>query len=802
MPHEPVLDVYLDEVGRIRATKAGTAETSYYPAIAMMLNKVGDALRPKVFCLHHPSGDSGIPDFGLFEQAQFKRDEAPEWTEAVNPERGVVEAKGASHSMATLLASEQIKEKYLPSYGLLLATNLWQFRLVGSTGAILETFDLAEDEVGFWKLASGSRPDTLRERFDAFLSRCLLTKAPLRRPSDVAFFLASYAREALGRLSERAKLPGLAGLRKGMEDALGIRFDARDGERLFRSTMVQTLFYGLFSAWVVHARAGKQNFDWRVSQWSLHVPVMRLLFGQIATPQALEPLGLVPLLDAAGAAMERIERDPFFTAFSDTHAVQYFYEPFLQYYDPELRRQLGVWYTPSEIVHFQVERVDRILRSELGVKSGLADQNVWVLDPCCGTGSYIVAVLDRIRKTLNGQGLGDLVAEELKKAATTRIVGFEIMTAPFVISHWQVGERLHDAPLGANERAAVYLTNVLTGWKPTDAGPPIPGYEELVEERGAAAAVKRDRPILVVLGNPPYNAYAGVSPDAEGGLVEPYKVGLIDKWGVRKFNLDDLYVRFFRIAARRIAEGTGRGIVSYISNSSWISLPSFTVMRESLLQNFDRIWIENMHGDRTITEYGPDGRSSETVFAIDGFSPGIWQGVATSLLVRSGQNKAPIYRYRNDLNASDAAQRRADLVASLDDPNASAKYEPLTPLPANRYVLRPVTSAHASYGEWPTIDSLLRVAPLPGLLEKRGGGLIDFDRKKLKARIKAYLDKSSTFEDARGANPALATNRAGYDAKKVRFRFVTEGFQPGNVQRYAYFAFDLRYAYTTEQATV
>ena len=618
----------------------------------------------------------------------------------------------------------------------------------------------------------------------------------------MAFFLASYAREALGRLSERAKLPGLAGLRKGMEDALGIRFDARDGERLFRSTLVQTLFYGLFSAWVVHARAGKQNFDWRVSQWSLHVPVMRLLFGQIATPQALQPLGLVPLLDAAGAAMERIERDPFFTAFSDTHAVQYFYEPFLQYYDPELRRQLGVWYTPSEIVHFQVERVDRILRSELGVKSGLADQNVWVLDPCCGTGSYIVAVLDRIRKTLNGQGLGDLVAEELKKAATTRIVGFEIMTAPFVISHWQVGERLHDAPLGANERAAVYLTNVLTGWKPTDAGPPIPGYEELVEERGAAAAVKRDRPILVVLGNPPYNAYAGVSPDAEGGLVEPYKVGLIDKWGVRKFNLDDLYVRFFRIAARRIAEGTGRGIVSYISNSSWISLPSFTVMRESLLQNFDRIWIENMHGDRTITEYGPDGRSSETVFAIDGFSPGIWQGVATSLLVRSGQNKAPIYRYRNDLNASDAAQRRADLVASLDDPNASTKYERLTPLPANRYVLRPVTSAHASYGEWPTIDSLLRVAPLPGLLEKRGGGLIDFDRKKLKARIKAYLDKSSTFEEARDANQALATNRAGYDAKKVRFRFVTEGFQPGNVQRYAYFAFDLRYAYTTEQATV
>jgi N-6 DNA Methylase len=567
-PQTTALDAYLDDARRIRATKAGTSETSYYPAIGAMLNTVGETLRPHVFCLHHPSGDSGIPDFGLFEQVQFKRDEAPAWTEAVNPERGVVEVKGASHSMATLLASKQIREKYLPAYGLVLATNLWQFRLLASTGAVIETFDIASDEAAFWKLSAASRPDTLRERFEAFITRCLLTKAPLRRPSDVAFFLASYAREALGRLSERAKLPGLAGLRKGMEDALGIRFDAKDGERLFRSTLVQTLFYGLFSAWVVHARAGKTGFDWRVSQWSLNVPVMRLLFGQIATPQALGPLDLVPLLDAAGMALERVERDVFFTAFSDEHAVQYFYEPFLEYYDPELRRQLGVWYTPPEIVHYQVERVDRLLRDQLGVVDGLANPDVWVLDPCCGTGSYIVAVLDRIRRTLDDRGMGDLAAEALKKAATTRVVGFEIMTAPFVISHWQVAERLHGAPLGENERASVYLTNALTGWSEGDAGPPIPGYEALVEERGAASSVKRDQPILVVIGNPPYYGYSGVSPREEGGLVDPYKAGLREKWGIRKSSLDDPYVRFVRIAERRITEKTGRGIVSYTPTPS------------------------------------------------------------------------------------------------------------------------------------------------------------------------------------------------------------------------------------------
>ncbi len=449
-------------------------------------------------------------------------------------------------------------------------------------------------------------------------------------------------------------------------------------------------------------------------------------------------------------------------------------------------------------MRYQVERVDRVVRDELGVADGLANPDVWVLDPCCGTGSYIVAVLDRIRRTLDERGMGDLAAVDLKRAALTRVVGFEIMTAPFVIAHWQVGERLHDAPLQAGERAAVYLTNALTGWGQSDAGPPIPGYEALVEERGAAATVKRDRPILVVLGNPPYNAYAGVSPEGEGGLVDPYKVGLQAKWGVKKFNLDDLYIRFFRIAERRIAEKTGRGVVSFISNSSWLSLTSFTVMRESLLGSFGRMWIEYMHGDRTITEYGPDGRSSETVFAIDGFSSGIRQGVATSLLVRSGNTANPIYRYRNDLDASDAAERRTALLATLEEPNANDHYEVPRPTPANRFLLCPVTATHAEYREWPALGALLRTPPLPGLLEKRSGGLIGFDRARLESRMRDYLDPTKSFEQARLANPALAIDRARYGAKAARTRVIErEGFNPSNIVRFSFSGFDTRWAYVT-----
>ena len=717
MPTSAALDIYMDEVHRVRSTSAGTAETSYYPAIGLMLNSVGKSLRPQVYCLHHPSGGAGIPDFGLFEQAQFQRGEAPSWTTALHPERGVVEVKPASTSMMALLQRPQVRERYLPVYGLLLATNLWQFRLLSSAGAVIESLDLASDEAGFWALAAGPRSNSLRERLQAFLTRCLLTRAPLRRPSDVAFFLASYAREALGRLAERAELPALGSLRDGMEDALGIRFEARDGERLFRSTLVQTLFYGVFSAWVVHARAGRMNFDWRGSSWSLTVPVMSLLFRQTATPEALGPLGLVPLLDAAGAALERVERTTFFAAFSDEQAVQYFYEPFLEYFDPELRRQLGVWYTPPEIVRYQVERVDRSLRDELGIADGLADPSVWVLDPCCGTGSYIVAVLDRIRRTLDDRGMGDLTAEVLKEAATRRIVGFEIMTAPFVIAHWQIAERLHDAPLREGERAAIYLTNALTGWTDGEAGPPIPGYEALVAERGAAASVKRARPLLVVLGNPPYN------------------VGLRDDWKVRKFKLDELYVRFFRIAERRITEGTGRGVVSYISNWSWLFLPSFVVMRERLLSGFDTAWIDCLNGDRRETgKLTPDRRPDPSVFSTATNPEGIRVGTAVATLVRrdGGHDRTADVNFRSFWGET----KRDDLLSSLAEPPTPPLYERLLPRAASGYVLRPMVS-RANYDSWAGLDTLLRTPPLPGLLEKRGGGLIDVDRARLEAKMRA-----------------------------------------------------------------
>jgi hypothetical protein len=233
-------------------------------------------------------------------------------------------------------------------------------------------------------------------------------------------------------------MEGLEVLRGALEEALGLRFEGADGEHFFRSALVQTLFYGVFAAWVFWSeqrpQGSTERFTWRQAQWTLSVPMVRVLFQQLATPANL-PVGLDEVLDWTDDVLARVDRHLFFQRFEAGEAVQYFYEPFLEAYDPELRRQLGVWYTPREIVAYMVERVDEALREKVGLELGLADENVHILDPCTGTGSYLTATLRRIARTLSEQSGDGLAPAETKQAALTRVHGFELLPAPFVIAH-------------------------------------------------------------------------------------------------------------------------------------------------------------------------------------------------------------------------------------------------------------------------------------------------------------------------------------------------------------------------------
>ena len=815
------VESYLAKLAEIRASGHATDETSFYPAIEGLLSEIGKRLKPGVRpILQLKNRGAGLPDGGLFTQDQLKKNALPEDFTVQPPNRGVIEVKGLSEETSKTVQSEQVK-KYLRAYGQVLVTNYREFRVVllgkDDKPRTLETFTLAKSEAAFWALAAHPRKadGEVGKTLEEFLTRALLSAVPITSPDVLASFLASYAREALVKIEPRSSLKELEDVRKALEEALGLRFESdlatvkenNRGKHFFRSTLVQTLFYGLFSAWVLWCREpGRRktdHFDWKSAVWSLQVPMIRALFERLVTPSNVRSLGLEELLSLTGEVLNRVDTDAFFLRFEEDTAVQYFYEPFLEAFDPELRKQLGVWYTPREIVRYMVERVDTVLRTELNLPSGLADPNVYVLDPACGTGAYLVEVLDRIHRTLKEErGEDALTPHQLKQAAKERVFGFEILPAPYVIAHLQLGMYLQraNAPLtgehaGKRERAGVYLTNALTGWEPPDKQKAHLPFQEFEEEREEADTVKRDKPILVVLGNPPYNAFAGVSPTEEDGLVEPYKEGLIKEWGIKKFNLDDLYIRFFRLAERRIAEKSHRGVVCFISNFSYLSEPSYVVMRKRLLNGFDALWFDCLNGDsRETGKLTPDGKPDPSVFSTDSNREGIRVGTAIGLMIRREKAKSDSSVYYRELWGT---RKREELVESLQDAALENRYASAAPTQANRFSFQPQLVS-AAYSEWTKITELCAESPSNGLMEKRGGALIDMDREKLVERMRLYHDKSLDWDAYKLASSTLTGDWAGFDARKLRARALDAGFRSEQIVRYAVRPFDTRWCYFTD----
>ena len=792
------VEAYFADLGRIRATGGATGELSYHPALGNLLNAVGSTLKPKVFCVGELADQgAGRPDFGLYAARQVQKGRP---REGQVPERGAVEVKPAEDDAWLTAGSAQVS-RYRERYGLVLATNLRDFVLVGEDAAgrpaRLETFRLAGSAEEFWRKIE--KPRAFAREVGAglgeYLARALSHRAALAEPKDLAWLLASYARDGLARVEAAGDASSLGAVRAALEEALGVRFEGDRGARFFHSTLVQTLFYGVFSAWVLWARQTPPptgRFRWHDALWHLRAPVLRALFQQLSGPGQLHPLGLVELLDWTAAALDRVDRTAFFARFAEGEAVPYFYEPFLQAFDPDLRKQLGVWYTPTEVVRYMVARVDKALKDDLDIAEGLAAENVYVLDPCCGTGAYLAEVLRRIAANLEGQGLGALAGARVKQAATERVFGFEIMPAPFVVAHLQVGLTMQalDAPLAEDEteRAGVFLTNALTGWEP-HTNKPLP-FPELEEERDRADRVKQDRPILVILGNPPYNGYAGMAVDEERELSQAYRTTK----RVRRpegQGLNDLYVRFFRMAERRIAEKTGQGVVCFISNYSWLDGLSFTGMREHFLEAFDAVRIDCLNGDKYKTgKVAPDGSPDPSIFSTKGDSVGIQVGTAIATLVRKAEHKpADAVEFRHLWG-----QAKPTALIETAEAEPDALYEELGPvLPLGLPFVH--TAVSKDWFDWPTLREVFP-SSFPGIKTSRDGFLVDVDIDRLKTRVAEYFDAAVSLEEIGRRYPAVVKSSRRYDAPAVRDALLNRGGpDDAGFVRFAYRPFDNRWLY-------
>lgn len=810
---------YLTEIRAIRNTGSATAETSFYPAVTSLFNASGQSLKPPVlFSTQLRSQGAGLPDGGFFPQPKTSRRNA-EPPPLQNPERGVVEIKPADYNLDTLTTEPQTI-RYLQQYGLVLITNLREFRLlehnpVGPPNT-RESYVLAITPNDLWHSALDAKHNDL---LPDFLVRVMLYKAPLSQPKDVAWLLASYAREARAR-AEDHPLGSFHTVKLALQESLGIEFEGDKGEHFFRSTLVQTLFYGIFSAWILWHRSPEgrtpgAHFDWRISAHYLRVPVLRKLFGEVADPGALNSLQLQEVLNLAGEALNRVQ-PVFFDTFREDEAVAYFYEPFLEAFDAQLRKDLGVWYTPKEIVQYMVERVDHLLRTQLNQPLGLASPAVRILDPCCGTGAYLTAVLHRIHRTLLEQAGDDtaLVPDALRTAAVTRVFGFEIMPAPFVIAHLQLASLMENAgaPLTDRHRAGVFLTNALTGWVP-EQHPQSTIFEEFRREREDSENIKQHGTILVVLGNPPYNGYAGIAKiEEERDLTIAYRAPVAGLPAPQGQGLNDLYIRFFRIAERRIAANlNGQGIVSFISNNAWLDGLSHTTMRHHYLRTFQQVFIDNLNGDKYRTgKTTPEGLPDPSAFSTPQNREGIQVGTAIATLVRN-TTATTTTPYLRDLWGTG----KLDLLQRESNYEAEPTYTSLTQAPAlgNPFAHRIHT---VNYISWPRLPELLPVA-FAGVKTSRDPVVVDVDHSRLLDRMAIYLDSTKSDEYVLAELPVAMTDAPRFNAKETR-KYLTDyraaeillATQSGSeisveqlnrnltrahIERYCYRPFDVRWLY-------
>jgi predicted helicase len=450
----------------------------------------------------------------------------------------------------------------------------------------------------------------------------------------------------------------------------------------FADMYAQTLAYGLFAARCTSKNgASFTRLDAAINLPKTN-PFLRKLFQYIAGYDLDDRIAwlvddLAQVL--AQADMEAVLKD-FGKRTAKEDPVVHFYETFLKEYDPKIRELRGVYYTPEPVVSYIVRSIDHLLKTRFNKPQGLADDKTLILDPAVGTATFLYMVINEVYQAIAGKGQQGLWNNYVAEKLLPRIFGFELLMAPYAVAHLKLGLLLQETKyqFKSDQRLGIYLTNTLEE--------AIKRAETLfarwiTEEANAAAKIKKEEPIMVVLGNPPYSGISANRSEIEetiqpgqkyidhlklqvvekengekmvywspvevkatsrmkkriktfiGRLIEDYKIIDGDLLKERKHWLQDDYVKFIRFGQWRI-ERTGQGILSFITNHAYLDNPTFRGMRQSLMNAFTDIYILNLHGNVKKKEVAPDGSKDENVFDIQ-------QGVAIGIFIKEGEQSEP-----------------------------------------------------------------------------------------------------------------------------------------------------------------
>ena len=638
-----------------------TSEHSYRPHLVNFFNSV---LKKGVRVTNEPKQRAGKkPDMN------FRRKGIP---------FGHLEAKDVHIDLNTAEKIQQIKD-YLEKFPNLILTNQLEFRLYRDKKEI--------QRVEIAKLVGG-KIRVLPENYETLANLVNLFEKHegfISSANDLAEFMANMAialKDKIRRALEEDKDKDEDGANENFADQMKIfeKYLIHDlSDDAFADMYAQTLVYGMLAA-RMYDISGK-SFTRQSARELIPKsnPFLRNFFDYIAGSRLDERI--IPLVDELAEMFSAADVRNLMTQVEEADQSNkksdpfiHFYETFLKAYDPKLRQIRGVYYTPDSVVDFIVRAVDDILEQDFGLKGGLAyKEKFWhkreiyldekgeevdvdadvkkervekkeyihrvqILDPATGTGTFLAAIVEHIRKKSFSAEKKGKWHSYVKDSLILRLHGFEYLMAPYAIAHAKLRMVLREKggirEAQENERLQIFLTNSLEDHSKAVAEFNLGKW--LTYEAKEADKVKKDKPIMVIIGNPPYKGESANKGKWIVNLIRPYKLepGSTEKFETKLKErtskwINDDYVKFIRLGEHYI-ERSGEGVLAYISNHSFLDNPTFRGMRWHLLRTFDKIYVLDLHGNTNKKEKAPDGSKDENVFDIR-------QGVSINIFIKTGK---------------------------------------------------------------------------------------------------------------------------------------------------------------------
>ncbi len=774
------LQTYISEI--TKALKEGNAtEHTHRPA----LKKLIESLEKGITATNEPKwSECGAPDFII-----TKRD-IP---------LGYMETKKIGESLDEWEDSEQL-QRYRDGLPNLILTDYLEFRW----------YVLGEHRLTASLVGSGFKSDLKKSKLNLdpegekqvleLLTNFLTHEVPtIMSPKDLAQRMASLAKLIRNSIQLTFK----------QEIEKGTLHEQLDGFRKvllhdltpdqFADMYAQTICYGLFAA-KCNAKPG-ELFTRKDAAYDLPKtnPFLRKMFDHIAGVDLDEHIlwiveDLIHLLNRA--KIDEILAD-FGKRTRREDPVVHFYETFLSAYDPKMRESRGVYYTPEPVVSYIVRSVDHILKTDFGLKDGLADSSkikmnnpdgkgttdvhkVLILDPATGTGTFLHGVVDHIYDHLLAKGQKGAWKSYVSQDLLPRLFGFELLMAPYAVAHMKLGLQLAEMKYDfkEKERLRVYLTNTLEEAYELTGLPLFAQW--LAEEANEASNIKKDVPVMVVLGNPPYSVSSQNKGDWITNLIDDYKKDLNE----RKLNLDDDFIKFFRFAQWRINE-TGYGILAFISNNTYLDGITHRRMRESLLETFDDIYILDLHGSSKKKEKCPDGSKDENVFDIQ-------QGVAIGIFVKKPVGVQRAGHLQKTIKHANLWGLREKKYILLDEDNvATTTWTKLNPTKKFYFFTPYNIDGQKEYESFKKISEFILVNSL-GVETSRDHFAVGFNSKEILQRLSVLCSNKTDGEILQDYN---LDDKRDWKLSEARIAIKKDDIKDKKVVEYQYRPFDIRWIY-------